>query len=155
MYRQDDLYTKQLIFGGLFVISNNLQTLMDRELSAIGITSKQWLLLAVLEEFYKEGSPTLKEAAMLMGTSHQNVKQIALKLVEKGFVSLEKDEKDKRIIRVKRLVSGTDFGETYTQDALHFLSTLFKDFNSEDLKALLGATYKLTDRLKEMGKEIE
>ncbi len=35
-----------------------------------------------------------------MGTSHQNTKQIAIKLEEKGFLVMEKDTKDKRILRL-------------------------------------------------------
>ena len=42
----------------------------------------------------------MSELAAEMDTSHQNAKAIALKLQEKGFLTLVKDEKDKRTLRV-------------------------------------------------------
>lgn len=40
--------------------------------------------------------PTVNELADIMGSSHQNVKQILLKLEKKGFVYIAVDENDKR-----------------------------------------------------------
>lgn len=155
MTREEDLDRKRYLFGGLFVASNTLQTVMDRQLKDVGLTSKQWLLMAVLEEFWKDKVPTLKEAANFMGTSHQNVKQIALKLQEKGFLALEKDEKDKRVMRIKRLVSGEDFGEAYQQGAVYFLDTLFGGFSADELDTTLKVLFQLNERLKEMGEGTE
>lgn len=36
-----------------------------------------------------------------MGTSHQNVKQLANKLKERGFLDIERDKEDCRAIRLK------------------------------------------------------
>ncbi|MBR4776985.1 MAG: winged helix DNA-binding protein, partial [Lachnospiraceae bacterium] len=41
-------------------------------------------------------APTLNDLSEVMGSSHQNVKQILLKLENKGFVAMMTDEKDKR-----------------------------------------------------------
>ncbi|MCS4517459.1 hypothetical protein JTS93_20945 [Clostridium botulinum] len=41
-----------------------------------------------INEFFKE-PPTLSELALEIGTSHQNAKQIAIKLEEKDFSSEE------------------------------------------------------------------
>ena len=45
-------------------------------------------------------SPTIKELAEVMGSSHQNVKQILNKLENKGFVKTISDEADKRKQRI-------------------------------------------------------
>ena len=42
----------------------------------------------------------MNELSDVMGSSHQNVKQILLKLEKKGFVSAIPDEKDKRKQRI-------------------------------------------------------
>src|SRR5690606_30690673 len=42
----------------------------------------------------------IKELAEIMGISHQNVKQILLKLEKKGFVRISVDEQDKRKQRI-------------------------------------------------------
>lgn len=52
-----------------------------------------------INEFFKE-PPTLSELALEIGTSHQNAKQIAIKLEEKGFLVVKKDTKDKRVLRL-------------------------------------------------------
>lgn len=70
-----------LLFGALLAYGNRLQALGDgfyRE-----VTTKQWFLLACLELF--EAPPTLGELADAMGCSHQNTKQLALKLAAKQY----------------------------------------------------------------------
>ncbi|MGL5674931.1 MAG: MarR family winged helix-turn-helix transcriptional regulator [Cellulosilyticaceae bacterium] len=155
MTREEQLFTRRYVFGGVFVTANTLQTVMDRILTQVGLTSKQWLLLAVLEEFCKDEPPTLKEAAVLMGSTHQNVKQIALKLQEKGFVSLEKDEKDKRIVRIRRIGVSEDLGEAYEEGAVQFIDTLFEGFTEEELGTTMKVLFEMNERLKILGEEVE
>lgn len=47
--------------------------------------------MVAMSKSFTRRLPTLTEAARLMGTSHQDVKQIALKLAEKDFLVLEKN----------------------------------------------------------------
>ena len=56
------------------------------------------VLLACLELF--EAPPTLGELADALGCSHQNTKQLALKLAAKRYVRLVRDEADARRTRV-------------------------------------------------------
>jgi len=79
MNKEDLLPDKQYIFGALLIISNRLDTLLERELKCFGVTSKQWYLSMIIDTLF-DNPPTLKEAAKEMGSSHQNVKQVALKL---------------------------------------------------------------------------
>ncbi len=79
---------KQAIFGSLFLLATTLDTVGDRFLG--DLTTKQWYLMAMLGTFFAE-PPTIGELAERMGTSHQNVKQIARRLEEKGFLDLERD----------------------------------------------------------------
>ena len=72
----EDYDSRHLLFAALFMTSNRLQSIGDRFNEEI--TSKQWFLLAALNTF--EYAPTFNELSSLMGSSHQNVKQIALKL---------------------------------------------------------------------------
>ena len=46
-----------------------------------------------------------------MGSSHQNVKQILLKLEKKGFVSISVDEQDKR----KQRIELTDYCQEFCE----------------------------------------
>ena len=47
-----------------------------------------------------EKPPTLQAAADALGTSHQNAKQIAVKLQEKNYLKIEKDKSDSRSLRL-------------------------------------------------------
>lgn len=85
-----------LLFGALLAYGNRLQVLGDGFYTEV--TTKQWFLLACLELF--EAPPTLGEVAGAMGCSHQNAKQLALKLAQKGYVLLRRDAADARRTRV-------------------------------------------------------
>ena len=81
------------VFGSIFLVSNRLETVGNRFLGEL--TTKQWFLLAVVDTFFSE-PPTLTEVAQLIHISYQNIKQIALKLEQKGFVQLHRAPRDRR-----------------------------------------------------------
>jgi DNA-binding MarR family transcriptional regulator len=88
-------------FGSIFVIVQHLARRADAELAEQGLTSRQWLLLAVLTRWFHGRSPSLSEAAERYGSSRQNVKQIALGLEARGFVRLVPDRSDGRTTRIE------------------------------------------------------
>ena len=88
------------IFGSIFVVVQHLARRADAELAALGLTTRQWLLLAVLTKWFPGHSPSLSEAAERYGSSRQNVKQIALGLEARGFVRLVPDRDDGRTTRI-------------------------------------------------------
>lgn len=89
------------LFGSVFVIVQHLTKTADRELADLGLTTRQWLLLAVLTKGFPDRSPSLSEAAEAYGSSRQNVKQIARGLEKDGFVRLVSDPTDARTTRVE------------------------------------------------------
>lgn len=93
----DNIDRRYHIFGMLFLLSNKLETLGNNFLGEL--TTKQWFFMLILMNFFKE-PPTLSELALEMGTSHQNAKQIAIKLEKKEFLVVNKDIKDKRVLRL-------------------------------------------------------
>jgi DNA-binding MarR family transcriptional regulator len=88
-------------FGTLFVLMQHLSRRADGELADLGITSRQWLLLAVLTSTFRGHRPSLSEAAEKYGSSRQNVKQVALGLEARGFVRLVQDPADARTTRIE------------------------------------------------------
>ena len=88
------------LFGRLFVLSQHLTRRADEALARFGLTSRQWLLLAVLSRAFPGTSPTLTEAARVYGTSRQNVKQVALQLAARGYLDLLPDPADRRATRL-------------------------------------------------------
>ena len=73
------------LFGYFFAMSNRLQTVGDRFYEEI--TCKQFFLMICLRLF-ENGAPTINELSEIMGCSHQNVKSIAGKLEEKGYLEI-------------------------------------------------------------------
>jgi DNA-binding MarR family transcriptional regulator len=89
---------RRILFASLLSLGNVLQTTLDSFFSEI--TSKQFFLLICMNLF-SDHDPSIKELAEVMQSSHQNVKQLLLKLEKNGFVRTYADESDGRIIRVK------------------------------------------------------
>jgi DNA-binding MarR family transcriptional regulator len=100
MAKNADLVQAEL-FGSVFLIAQHLTRRADRELADLGLTTRQWLLLAVLTKALPGSSPSLSEAAEKYGSSRQNIKQIALGLEARGFVRLVPDPADARSTRIE------------------------------------------------------
>lgn len=96
----DELKAASEVFGGAFVIVGHLTRLTDQGLADWGLTTRQWLLLAVLTRGFPGRTPSLSEAAAAYGSSRQNVKQIALGLEARGYVRLVPDPADGRATRL-------------------------------------------------------
>ncbi|NFL95975.1 MarR family transcriptional regulator [Clostridium botulinum] len=141
----DNIDKKYHIFGMLFLLSNKLETLGNNFLGEL--TTKQWFFMLILMNFFKE-PPTLSELALEMGTSHQNAKQIAIKLEEKGFLVVKKDTKDKRVLRL----TPTNKIEKYVKlrkDKDHFfIEKFFNVLTKEEVKNIYGSFTKLLDNIK-------
>ena len=101
MGKRDELEARAEIFGSVFLIAQHLTRRADRELADLGLTTRQWLLLAVLTKTFPGVSPTLSQAAQEYGSSRQNVKQMALGLEARGFVRLVADPADARATRIE------------------------------------------------------
>ena len=84
------------LLGLLSAFDNRYQAAADNYFKEI--TWKQFFAIICIN-LCKE-PPTLNDLSDVMGSSHQNVKQILLKLESKGFVSMIPDEKDKRKQRI-------------------------------------------------------
>jgi DNA-binding MarR family transcriptional regulator len=87
-------------FGSVFVVVQHLTRLTDDGLADWDLTTRQWLLLAVLARGFEGRPPSLSEAAAAYGSSRQNVKQIALGLEARGWLRLEADPVDARATRL-------------------------------------------------------
>ena len=91
-----DMPPQAFMLGLLSAFDNRFQACADKFFQEI--TWKQFFAVICIS-ICKE-KPTINELAEIMGSSHQNVKQILLKLEHKGFVELSPDEKDKRKQRI-------------------------------------------------------
>ena len=72
------------LLGLLSAFENRFQAMADSTMKEI--SWKQFFAIICIN--LCKTPPTVKELAEIMGSSHQNVKQILLKLEKKGFVSI-------------------------------------------------------------------
>lgn len=142
---------QKFIFGSIFLLANKLQVLGDQYFAENNMTVKQWLLTVVILQF-QDGPPTLSEVAELMGSSRQNVKQIALKLERKGFLTIEKDNKDARAIRLRITEKSYDFWEERADRDEQYVVELFRDLSVEETNAMFSGMEKLFKKIEKMNK---
>jgi MarR family transcriptional regulator for hemolysin len=132
----------QYIFGSLLTIANRMDTLLERDLKEFGVTSKQWFLSVIIDNLF-DNPPTMKEVAKEMGSSHQNIKQVALKLQEKDLLKIEKDEKDARVSRLKMTEQSHEFWKKTQPKGNIFIESVFKDIEKEELKKTADVLQKI------------
>lgn len=143
--KQKKYDSRHLLFGTLFSVNNKLQSIGDRFYEEI--TTKQWFLLAALHTF--EDAPTFNALSSLMGSSHQNVKQIALKLQQKGYVKIITDAADRRKSRIHLTERFKELQLAYASKENQFLDHLFKDIPKAQLNAALETLNTMIKNMEE------
>lgn len=140
---------QKFVFGSVQIVANKMDTLLERELKEYGLTSKQWFMTVVIENSFEQ-PPTIKEVAKVMGSSHQNVKQVALKLQQKGMVVLEKDNKDSRVTRIRLTEHCQQFANVIATKAARFTQTLFEGIDDQNMAVARIVLQQMMDNLTEM-----
>ena len=137
------------LFGLLFALQNRLQAVGDTFYDEI--TCKQFFLMACMNLFQGE-APTVQELAQVMGSSHQNVKQILNKLEQKGFVKVESDEDDRRKLRISLTEHAAVTGEKYRAKEEEFMEGLFGGVTQEEARQAFYTLSRLEENLMRMKK---
>ncbi|HHV13785.1 MAG TPA: MarR family transcriptional regulator [Clostridiales bacterium] len=143
MYDFDTMDKRLIVFGYLFRVANRLQSKMDSQMQ--DITAKQWFVILALGLF--EQPPTLKQLAAACDTSHQNTKQLVMKLVEKGFVTVHHDEKDSRAMRITANAKCEQWDKDNEQIATQFIDSMFSGMNMDEIARLSSSLMKIFDNL--------
>ena len=135
------------IFGILFLLSTKLETIGNSFLGEL--TTKQWFFMLTLTNFF-DTPPTLSQLATQMGTSHQNAKQLAIKLQDKGFLSIEKDVQDNRILRLVVTEKIQEYVSMRQDRDHYFIEEFFKVLTKNEIKSLDESLLKLLDNIQDM-----
>ncbi|MDD6037738.1 MAG: MarR family transcriptional regulator [bacterium] len=124
-----DITSGPFLLGLLSAFNNRYQVVADASIGEI--TWKQFFAIVCIN--LCEESPTLNELADIMGSSHQNVKQILLKLSKKGFVQIVPDEKDRRKQRVIVTDKCRAFCNDSDEKSHQLINQIFRDIPEEEL----------------------
>ena len=123
-----DMPPQAFLLGLLSAFDNRFQASADAFFKEI--TWKQFFAIICIN-LCKE-APTINELSEVMGSSHQNVKQILLRLEKKGFVSTVVDEKDKR----KQRIIVTDAARAFLEE---------NDNNGQQSQYIIGRIFEGVD----------
>jgi len=93
-------------FRLIVVVAQELRTLMDQLLRADGLTTQQAAMITVIDLL---GTPSLSQAAVALGTTHQNARQLADALERKGFLRISTDGADARVRRLHTTEKSTSY----------------------------------------------
>lgn len=92
-------------------------------------------------------SPTIKELSEIMGSSHQNVKQILNKLEQKGFVRIEADKGDKRKQRILLTEKTMDFNAKHDEGSKIIVNRIFEGIDEEAIKITINTIMNMEENL--------
>lgn len=134
------------LFGYFFAMSNRLQTVGDRFYEEI--TCKQFFLMICLRLF-ENGSPTINELSEIMGCSHQNVKSIAGKLEEKGYLEIRPDSDDARKLRIRLTNKADSLAKKYQKKELDFIDMLFTGISDKQIETTFKTLEKMEENINE------
>lgn len=139
-------------FGYLFILSRRFEYITDRVLSKDGLTTKQLLVLIGIYGGFTE-PPSVSQVAELLSTSHQNVKAIATKLEESGFVKMVRDAKDKRRWLLTLTPKNQEYWDSRFPEHSAAMFSLFKSLSPNEIQQLYRIILKLIEGTKEVYKQ--
>jgi DNA-binding MarR family transcriptional regulator len=148
-YASSRIGMAQFILVMVFMVEQRWRYFIDKELEADGITMNQWLILIVIASGFKT-PPSIQDVADAMSTTHQNVKQIAAGLERRGFMTLERDPDNRRIIRLK--VTDRCFALFKSRDESDekAMYSMFENLTDDEMKALFSIIAKMEHRAEEL-----
>ena len=131
------------LIGLMSAFENRFQAAADQQMQEI--TWKQYFSIICISLCRK--APTLQELSEIMGSSHQNVKQILLKLSKKGFIAFREDPDDRRKQRIFLTDTCLDFCRRNTEVSSGIMKSMFAGISEADLQTTIATLSKLTENL--------
>ncbi len=149
MYDFENMDQRLIAYVNIFICANRLQAIMDSGFE--DITAKQWLAITMIDAFPEP--PTLRQLSELSGVTHQSMRQIVDRLIDKGFLEVIPDKKDKRAIRLVKTEAAEHIRTKKEGQDVSFVFRLFDCLTEEETAAYCSALAKLCNRLNELKEE--
>ena len=136
------------LIGLLSAFENRFQAVADNIMQEI--SWKQFFAVICIN-MCKE-PPTLKELSDILGSSHQNVKQILLKLEKKDFIRFMTDENDKRKQRIVLTDHCREFCAENDEMSKIIMGKMFEGINEEDIRTTIQTISRIEKNLSSQDK---
>ncbi len=131
------------LLGLLSAFDNRFQAVADR---LIGEISWKQFFTVICISMFRE-SPTLQQLADMMGTSHQNCKQLLIKLEKKGFVSFTPDPDDRRKQRILLTETCAAFCQSNDDRSTALMQQMFAGIPEENLRTTIQTILQMEKQL--------
>ena len=133
------------LLGLLSAFENRFQAMADNMMKEI--SWKQFFAIICIN-MCKE-APTIRELSEILGSSHQNVKQILLKLESKGFVEFMEDANDKRKQRIALTKKCQKFCEKNNGMSMKIMMKMFEGIPEKDIQTTIKTITRIEKNLTE------
>ena len=138
-----EIPSEYFLIGLLSAFENRFQTIADNVMKEI--SWKQFFAIICIS-FCKE-APTINDLSEILGSSHQNVKQILLKLEKKGFIKLQEDKQDKRKQRIAVTKACLNFCDKNNEISSQIMQKMFEGISEKDIKTTIKTIIRMDDNL--------
>ena len=132
------------LLGLLSAFENRFQAMADNTMQEI--SWKQFFAIICIN-MCKE-PPTLKELSDILGSSHQNVKQILLKLEKKSFIQFQTDDADKRKQRIVLTDYCREFCERNDAMSKSIMEKMFDGVTEKEVATTIQTIIKIEKNLR-------
>ena len=134
------------LIGLLSAFENRFQAMADNMMQEI--SWKQFFAIICIN-MCKE-PPTLSELSDILVSSHQNVKQILLKLEKKNFIEFKTDESDRRKQRIHLTEHCKEFSEKNNEMSISVMSKMFEGISEDSVRTTIQTLTDVEKNLKDM-----
>lgn len=141
----DGIPSSYYLLGLLSAFENRFQAMADNVIKEI--SWKQFFAVICIN-MCKE-PPTLKELSDILGSSHQNVKQILIKLKNKGFIEFKTDVEDKRKQRIVLTKKCMNFCDKNNDVSIKIMAKMFEGISEKDIQTTIKTITKIEKNLTE------
>ncbi|HUO75229.1 MAG TPA: MarR family winged helix-turn-helix transcriptional regulator [Solirubrobacteraceae bacterium] len=136
----DDGATRIRLFRIILLLAQELRTLMDQLLREDRLTTQQAALITIVDTL---DQPSMKQAAAGLGTTHQNIKQLASSLARKGFIRFLEDPTDARVRRLATTAKSHSTWQRRSADDQERVLEWFSELSTAEAQTLFELLLKL------------
>lgn len=147
----DGIDLSYFLIGLLSAFNNRFQAFADKFLGEL--SWKQFFAIICIN--LCNGKPTINELAEILGSSHQNVKQILLKLEKKNFINIVIDAADKRKQRIELTDYCRDYCNRNDSSSNKIMSLMFEGISKDELQMTIQTIMKIEGNINNIGGNYE
>ena len=134
------------LLGLLSAFENRFQAMADSTIKEI--SWKQFFAIICINMC--KNPPSINELAEIMGSSHQNIKQILLKLEKKGFIDFIADETDKRKQRIVLTEKTRTFCESHDEESEKIVHGIFAGIDPQEIAITIKTILQMEKNLEDI-----